>query len=331
VITAVSAHYLISEASSWYNIAQSGQPQAFSTNSAASGVSLTTSLPASSGDAIVVESMWAPQGIFPGSGSSELLEDSALQSLGMFSSVPSPVTQAFPASISNTWGGQAAASSVLASFSLASNGTGGITYDTSADGGNNGGSTASLTYSYTVGTGTSRLLVVNLIGDTSADDISSVTYAGTPMTLLGKVRSPSNNWQYLYYLLNPASGSNNIAITAGSAHFLISQAASWYNIRQSAQPDASVVNTAPTASTSTTTSLTTAAAGALVVQGVWSYGHLAAGAGATPIVIDTALGGAGIFASSTSPVSPAGSVSMTTISDGSQSSGVIMASFAPAP
>jgi hypothetical protein len=249
----------------------------------------------------------------------------------MFSSVPSPVTQAFPASISNTWGGQAAASSVLASFSLASNGTGGITYDTSADGGNNGGSTASLTYSYTVGTGTSRLLVVNLIGDTSADDISSVTYAGTPMTLLGKVRSPSNNWQYLYYLLNPASGSNNIAITAGSAHFLISQAASWYNIRQSAQPDASVVNTAPTASTSTTTSLTTAAAGALVVQGVWSYGHLAAGAGATPIVIDTALGGAGIFASSTSPVSPAGSVSMTTISDGSQSSGVIMASFAPAP
>ena len=106
----------------------------------------------------------------------------------MFSSVPSPVTQAFPVSMTNTWGGQDSASSIMASFSLASNGTAGITYDNSVDGGNNGGSTTSLTYSYTVGSGPNRLLVVNLIGDTSADDISSVTYAGTAMTLLGKVR-----------------------------------------------------------------------------------------------------------------------------------------------
>ena len=136
-----------------------------------------------------------------------LVVDSAFQSLGMFSSVPSPVTQAFPVSMTNTWGGQDTASSIMASFSLASNGTAGITYDNSVDGGNNGGSTASLTYSYTVGSGSNRLLVVNLIGDTSADDISSVTYGGTAMTLVGKVQAPSNNWQYLYYLLNPSSGS----------------------------------------------------------------------------------------------------------------------------
>jgi hypothetical protein len=275
--------------------------------------------------------MWAPQGIYSGSGSSELLEDAVFQSLGMFSSVPSPVTQAFPTSITNTWGGQGAASSIAASFSLASSATGGITYDNSADGGNNGGTSTSLTYAYTVGTGANRLLVVNLIGDTSADDISSITYAGALMTFLGKVQSPSNNWQYLYYLVNPASGSNNIVITAGSAHYLISEAASWYNVRQSAQPEVSVINTAPTTGTSMTTSLTTVASGALVVQGIWSYGHLAAGTGATPIVIDAAIGGAGIFASSTSPVTPAGSVSMTTISDGTQSSSVIMASFAPGP
>ena len=189
------------------------------------------------------------------------------------------------------------ASSIMASFSLASNGTPGITFDNSADGGNNGGSTTSLTYSYTVGSGANRLLVVNLIGDTSADDISSVTYDGASMTLLGKVQAPSNNWQYLYYLLNPSSGSNNVVITAGSTHYLISQAASWYNVKQSAQPDALTTNTAPAANTSITTSLTTVAAGSLVVQGLWSYGHLAAGPGATPIVIDAAIGGAGIFAS----------------------------------
>jgi len=219
----------------------------------------------------------------------------------------------------------------MASFSLASNGAAGITYDNSADGGNNGGSTTSLTYPYTVGSGSNRLLVVNLIGDTSTDDISSVTYAGVAMTLLGKVQGPANNWQYLYYLVNPPSGSNSIVVKAISPHYLISQAASWYNVNQAAQPDAFTTNTAAVASTSITTSLTTVATGALVVQGLWSYGHLAAGAGATPILTDTAFDGAGIFVSSGSPVSPAGNVSMTTISDGASSTGVIMASFAPAP
>ena len=249
----------------------------------------------------------------------------------MFSSVPSPVTQAYPTSMTNSWGGQDNASTIMASFSLASNGTAGITYDNSADGGNNNGTTASLTYSYTVGTGANRLLLVNLVGDTSADNISSVTYAGAPMTLLGKVQSPSNNWQYLYYRLNPASGSNNVVITAGSSHYLISQAASWYNVKQSAQPDALTTNTAAATKTSITTSLTTVATGSLVVQGLWSYGHLTAGPGAALIVTDKALGGAGIFASGLSPVSPPGNVSMATLSDGTTSSGVIMASFAPAP
>ena len=331
VITAASSHYLISEAASWYNVTQSGQPEAYATKTEAPAVSLTASLPASSNNAIVAESMWSYTGLIPNTGSAPLVVDSAFDGLGMFSSVPSPVTQAFPVSMTNTWAGQDSASSIIASFSLASNGITGITYDNSADGGNNGGSTASLTYPYTMGSGPNRLLIVNLIGDTSADDISSVTYAGAAMTLLGKVQAPSNRWQYLYYLLNPSSGSNSIVITAGSLHYLISEAASWYNVKQTAQPDAFITNSVPATSTSTTTSLTTVAAGSLVVQGVWSYGHLAAGAGATPIVVDAALDGAGILASSQSPVSPAGNVNMTTISDGTESSGVIMVSFAPAP
>ena len=333
VITAGSAHYLISEATSWNNVAQTGQPLANATNTAAGGaISMTTSLPASSNNVIVAESMWAPVGILPGNGSSELIADSAFQSLGMFTSVASLVTQAFPVSITNTWGGQAAGSSIIASFTLASNGTPGITFDNSTDGGNNGGSTTSLTYSYTVGTSLNRLLVVNLIGDSSADDITSVTCAGIPMTFAGKVQAPaSNNWQYFYYLLNPPSGTNNIVATAASQHYLISQAASWFNVRQTAQPDAFTTNTLPATNTSATTSLKTIAAGSLVVQGVWSFGRLAAGTGATPIVIDAAIGGAAIFASSGSPVSPAGSVNMTTMSDGTMSTGVIMVSFAPAP
>jgi hypothetical protein len=334
-ITANSAHYLISEASSWYNVAQSGQPLASTSNTAPEGVvSLTTSLPASSNNAIVVESMWAYTGIISGQGSTSLVVDSAFQGLGMFSSVPSPVTQAFPVSMTNTWNGLGAASSLMASFALASNGTPGITFDNSVDGGNNGGSTTSLTYPFTVGSGSNRLLVVNLIGDVT-DNISSVTYGTSPLTLLGKIQAPpsaagANNWQYLYYLLNPPSGPNNIVITAGSAQYLNSQAASWYNVKQSAQPDALTTNTVGAGSTSITTSLTTMASGSLVVQGIWSQRHLEAGAGATPIVIDAAFDAAGLFVSTGSPVSPAGNVSMTTLWDGSASSGVIMVSFAPA-
>jgi len=222
----------------------------------------------------------------------------------------------------------------MASFALASNGTPGITFDNSVDGGNNGGSTTSLTYPFTVGSGSNRLLVVNLIGDVT-DNISSVTYGTSPLTLLGKIQAPpsaagANNWQYLYYLLNPPSGPNNIVITAGSAQYLNSQAASWYNVKQSAQPDALTTNTVGAGSTSITTSLTTMASGSLVVQGIWSQRHLEAGAGATPIVIDAAFDAAGLFVSTGSPVSPAGNVSMTTLWDGSASSGVIMVSFAPA-
>jgi hypothetical protein len=331
VITAASSHYLASEASSWYNVAQSSQPGASATNTASAGQVLTASLHASSNNAIAVESMWAPNEVMPGGGSTELLADAASQSLGMFAIAASPVTSAYPVSMTNTWGGEQPASSITASFPLASNGTAGITFDNASDGGNNGGSTTSLSYAYTVGSGANRLLIVNLLGGVSADDISSVTYAGSPMTLLGKVQAPSNGWQYIYYLLNPASGSNNVVITSASAHYLISQAASWYNVKQSAQPDALTTNTAPAGSTSISTSLTTVASGALVVQGVWSSGHLAAGQGATPIVIESAFGSGGIFASTGSPVTPAGSVTMTSISDGTLSTSVIMASFSPAP
>lgn len=335
VISANNFHYLLSEAISWYNVAQTGQPVASTTNTVTetgSSVSLTTTLPTSSNNVIVAESMWSPLGILPGNGSSELMADSAFRSLGMFTSSASPVTQALPISITNTWGGQDSASSILASFSLASNGTPGITFDNSVDGGNNGGTTASLTYPHTVGIGTNRLLVVNLVGDTLADDITSVSYAGTQMTLAGKLHAPSgNNWQYFYYLLNPPSGTSNVVVTAATAHSINSQAASWFNVRQTGQLDALATSTFPVTTTSATSSIQTNAAGSLVLQGVWSLGHLEAGMGATPIVVDAAIGGAGIFVSNGSPVSPAGNVTMTTNSDGTNSTGVIMTSFAPAP
>jgi hypothetical protein len=145
-------------------------------------------------------------------------------------------------------------------------------FDNTVDGGNNGGNTNSLTYSYTVGTNSNRLLLVNLVGDTSRDDISSVTYAGVPMTLVNKAQAPSNRFHYLYYLLAPTSGTNNVVVTAASAHDLRSEAASWYNIAQSGQPVASTTRTAAgNPGVILTTSLPASPNNAIVAESMWSY------------------------------------------------------------
>jgi hypothetical protein len=224
--------------------------------------------------------------------------------------------------MTNTWGGQDSASGIVASFLLASNGAPGITYDNSIDGGNNGGTTNSMTYSYTIGSGSNRLLIVNLIGDTSADDISSVTYAGIPMTLIGKIQAPSNNWQYLYYLLSPASGSNNIAIAAGSSHYLISQAASWYNVKQTAAGHLrQILHSREDIRYDIPHNVRDWLIGGGRTLVFWTLLRNRSNS-----IVNSAIGG-GIFVSSGSPVSPAGNVNMTTISDGTQSTGVIMASL----
>ena len=67
------------------------------------------------------------------------------------------------------------ANGIYGPYSVASTVTIPAYLDNAADGGNNSGGTSSLTYAYTVGANANRLLIVNLVGDLTADDISSVT------------------------------------------------------------------------------------------------------------------------------------------------------------
>jgi len=160
-------------------------------------------------------------------------------------------------------------------------------FDNAADGGNNGGSTQSLTYSYTVGTNSNRLLLVNVVGDTSADDISSVTYSGASMTLLKKVQTPGDRWHYLYYLLAPASGSNNVVITSASAHYLISEATSWNNVAQTGQPLANATNTAIGGVISMTTSLPASSNNVIVAESMWAPVGILPGNGSSELIADS--------------------------------------------
>ncbi|HKM71461.1 MAG TPA: hypothetical protein VJX94_15630 [Stellaceae bacterium] len=100
-------------------------------------------------------------------------------------------------------------------------GGGTIAFVNAVDGGNNGGSTNSLTYSYTATTGPHSLLVVCVAGDTSADDVTGVTYNSLPMTLAVKsIGTPTLRYTYTYYLV-AASGwggtSHNVVMSANCA------------------------------------------------------------------------------------------------------------------
>src|SRR5271157_1381254 len=93
----------------------------------------------------------------------------------------------------------------------------------SSSGGNNSGVTNSLTISYSVNA-LSDFLIVALLGDTQTnDDVTGVTYNGVSMVLASKyIPSANDNTRctYIYYLLNPATGANNIVASSTSSHWL---------------------------------------------------------------------------------------------------------------
>lgn len=128
-----------------------------------------------------------------------------------------------------------------------------IAYDSFASGGRNL-STTSVTLSHTC-TGSDRILLVGVHTETSVDQISGVTYAGVAMTRVGTVLTTGSERDYLYILVAPATGANNIVVSASSTAIISCSSVSYTGARQSSQPDASGTNTATT--TAFTVSVTT--------------------------------------------------------------------------
>jgi hypothetical protein len=209
-----------------------------------------------------------------------------------------------------------------------------ISFVGASDLGNNGGTTNTLSTSYTVGSGSNRLLAVGLIGDSfgGSDDITSVTYNGVSMTLAAKHTTGGERNTYLYYLLNPASGSNTVAITSTNTHYLLAGAADYDGVRQSGQPDATAESNDSGVNDSYASSITTVANNSWAICLNESFGNsaVAAGAGATLRTQGAAFKDWGLFDSG-GPITPAGSYSMTTIMTGAGHAQIhVIASFSPA-
>lgn len=185
----------------------------------------------------------------------------------------------------------------------------------------------SLTYSHTC-TGSNRILFVHVRGDNVSDLVTGATYNGVAMTLINKIFVATNRWQYLFYIIAPATSANNIVVNASSACDMLAESASYIGASQSSQPDASTTNSVIAGNTTMTTSVTTVADKCWTVMGAGaSGGSLVASTGSFLRQVGANTGSA-LF-DSNGTVTPAGSKSMI-ITFAVSAANCIMASFSPA-
>lgn len=188
-----------------------------------------------------------------------------------------------------------------------------------------------LTVSFTVGSGSNRILFVGAVGNntgSATDDITGATYNGVAMTLIDKTFVAADRYRYLFYLINPASGANNVVITSSTSDgFKAGSVASYTGASQTGQPDANGKNQ-DTNNTLTTTATVVASNSWTIMAGGVGGGTAVASTGST--LRDTATN-IGMFDSN--GIVSTGSHSMTIITSDSPTTHPIMgvmASFSPA-
>lgn len=177
-----------------------------------------------------------------------------------------------------------------------------IAYDTTS----NATGTSGITWSHTC-SGSNRILFVAL-GVTSGVS-HTVTYAGVSMT---QVLNPTVGAVGFYYLINPASGANNIVVT-GSGGTMQACATSYNGVAQSGNPEASTLGDTGGGANTITNGTTTVTDNAWVVGLAGQFtgsAVISAGTGSTQRV---SINGGGVpvaLYDNGGPKTPAGSVSM---------------------
>lgn len=199
-----------------------------------------------------------------------------------------------------------------------------------------------LTYSHTC-TGSNGILFVtasslNIVG-AGSDQISSVLYGANTMTLVDKVvtfaGSPANAIEtYLYYLINPATGSNTVTVSPALPAAIWAASASYSGAQQSGVPDATNKSGSGIIDASVQVATTTVADNDWVVMGSFSgSGSVAAGANTTIRAASSVINGGSfqdraVMSDNGGPATPAGTVTLT-ITAFNDREGAITAAFAP--
>lgn len=206
-----------------------------------------------------------------------------------------------------------------------------IAIDTSTANVTDGSATA--TYAHTC-TGSDLVLIVGVMVGTG-NTVSGVTYNGVSMTQINTqaIGGATFDNMYLFRLVAPATGSNNVVITASASTFIYSTAASYTGVDQTNPID---VNTTTTATaTNLTLTMTTTVDNTWLV-GFWGIGEDAgdddftAGANTTERASDTAPGIWFSSGDTNAAQTPAGSKSINLTNGVSQLKGANGCAIAPA-
>jgi len=185
----------------------------------------------------------------------------------------------------------------------------------------------SLTFSHTC-TGSDRILFVGMTDDSGGSSlITGITYNGVALTKIGGVQTSGDRWSTLWYLIAPATGANNVVVTASSSSVLSGHAASYTGAKQTGQPDSNATNTISSSSSFSLTTTTVADNSWLVGEYRVPTGNTVS-AGAGTVMRAGATSGTG-FADSNSVTTPAGSDSLAFTISGSWNWGGVVASIAP--
>lgn len=186
----------------------------------------------------------------------------------------------------------------------------------------------SITWAHTCSGSDRILFVLSFDTDGGSSVVTGITYAGTAMTKITGIQVSGDRWITLWYLIAPATGSNDVVISASASVILCGTAQSYTGAKQSGVPDASNTNSGSTV-TSLSGSVTT------IADNCWTIAILktqviktiTADGGTTNRTIQDALWGV----DSNAPKTPAGSTSLGGSWTGTTNAAIIIASFAPAP
>jgi len=180
------------------------------------------------------------------------------------------------------------------------------------------------TYSHTC-TGSDRILFVHGYTNSNSDLITGITYNGVAMSFISKGSPSGGRYSYLYYLVAPATGANNVVITASSSTSLGGTSTSYTGASQSGQPDGTQSQLVTETNTDNTVVTTAdncwAVLTSIGAQATASTNTTLRGVGST-------FGDAKMF-DNNADITPAGSYAMATTSGGAGAIQYLQASFAP--
>ena len=202
-----------------------------------------------------------------------------------------------------------------------------IAFDASNQGARNVSATGSITWNHTC-TGANLILLVGVT--CTGDNVTGVTYNGVAMTLIDKTASVAGDFNYLYALQAPATGSNAVVVSLTGTHFLAALSASYTGVNQSVTLDS---HTPANTTTATPWSMSTT----VVAANCWlvSYNEFTnsstttAGSGTTQRQIGNTGQDRNLF-DSNGTVSTGSQTLNYVFNGGSQAVGGIIASLAPA-